>query len=143
GIRWGAPPARRGAGAGCAGAGARARSGVGGEEPLYFLCIISRPRRVNRPGGGRPLTEGERLPYTPRMRTPCAGRAGGNDSGRGMTMARRSWTVGALGGLVLGALALGASATAQTAPPGGSRAPQPGRVYRVGYSQIVDHPALN
>jgi putative tryptophan/tyrosine transport system substrate-binding protein len=60
-----------------------------------------------------------------------------------MTMARRSWTVGALGGLALGGLALVASATAQTSPPGGGRTPQPGRVYRVGYSQIVDHPALN
>src|SRR5437879_674708 len=55
-----------------------------------------------------------------------------------MTVARRSGRVGALGGL-----ALVASATAQTSPPGGGRTPQPGRVYRVGYSQIVDHPALN
>ena len=34
-----------------------------------------------------------------------------------------------------------ATALAQTAPP--ARAPQPGRMYKVAYSQIVDHPALN
>src|SRR5262249_7615404 len=34
-----------------------------------------------------------------------------------------------------------AAALAQTATP--ARAPQPGRVYKVAYSQIVDHPALN
>jgi putative ABC transport system substrate-binding protein len=34
-----------------------------------------------------------------------------------------------------------AAALAQTAPP--ARAPQPGRPYKVAYSQIVDHPALN
>jgi len=41
------------------------------------------------------------------------------------------------------ALAVAATAAAQTPAPTGSRVPQPGRVYTVGYSQIVDHPALN
>ncbi|MBI3457586.1 MAG: ABC transporter substrate-binding protein [Candidatus Rokubacteria bacterium] len=54
-------------------------------------------------------------------------------------MARRTWAlVGVLSGL-----ALVATATAQTPAPAGGRTPQPGRVYKVGYSQIVDHPALN
>jgi putative ABC transport system substrate-binding protein len=41
----------------------------------------------------------------------------------------------------LAALLPAAAALAQTAAP--ARAPQPGRTYRVAYSQIVDHPALN
>ncbi len=45
--------------------------------------------------------------------------------------------------LAVALLALPSSATLQTGTPAGGRAPQPGRVYRVGYSQIVDHPALN
>src|SRR6185295_13525089 len=53
------------------------------------------------------------------------------------TVMRRTMLAGAA---VLAAL-LPAGALAQTATP--ARTPQPGRVYKVGYSQIVDHPALN
>ena len=42
---------------------------------------------------------------------------------------------------VLTALLPAVAGLAQTATSG--RAPQPGRVYKVAYSQIVDHPALN
>lgn len=41
-------------------------------------------------------------------------------------------------GLMLAALALSAPALAQEAS-----APEPGKTYRIGYAQIVDHPALN
>lgn len=44
--------------------------------------------------------------------------------------------------LVVGALA-GLSLTVMAAAQTPARAPQPGRTYKVGYSQIVDHPALN
>lgn len=54
-------------------------------------------------------------------------------------MTHRTWAlVGVLSGL-----ALAATATAQMSAPAGGRAPQPGRIYKVGYSQIVDHAALN
>lgn len=43
-----------------------------------------------------------------------------------------------LGGLVLATLALAVPASAEVAA-----APESGRTYRIGYAQIVDHPALN
>jgi putative ABC transport system substrate-binding protein len=44
---------------------------------------------------------------------------------------------------VAAATALLPMVTALAQPPTTGRAPQPGRVYKVAYSQIVDHPALN
>ncbi len=58
-------------------------------------------------------------------------------------MKRKSALLIVVFGALLGLIAACAAPPPTPAPTAAAKAPQPGKMYKVGYSQIVDHPSLN